>query len=72
MVDDYLTLEGLFSVVLYTRVEKGADNKMKYSFVTNNDGTSPAKSPLGMFSSLTIPNDLGFVSQSIDKYNSGE
>ncbi len=48
MVDDYLTLEGLFTVILYTKVEKGADGKMKYSFVTNNDGQYPAKSPIGI------------------------
>lgn len=71
MVDDYLTLEGLFSVVLYTKVDRGADNKVKYSFVTNHDGTVPAKSPVGMFPDLYIPNDLGLVSEAIDKYNNG-
>ena len=72
MVDDYLTLEGLFSVVLYTKVEKGAEGKMSYKFVTNNDGQFPAKSPVGMFNTLYISNDLGLVSESIDKYNEGE
>jgi hypothetical protein len=72
MVDSYLTLEGLFTVILYTKVEKTAENKMKYSFVTNNDGKHPAKSPVGMFPELNIPNDLGLVSKMIDKYNSGE
>ncbi len=70
MVDAYLTLEGLFSVVLYTDVSK-ADNKMKYSFVTNNNGKYPAKSPVGMFPDLLIPNDLGKVSKAIDAYNNG-
>ena len=72
MVDSYLTLEGLFSVVLYTKVSKGVDNKMQYQFVTNDDGQFPAKSPVGMFDSLYIPNDLGLVSNLIDKYNEGE
>lgn len=71
MVDDYLCLEGLFSVILYTKVERGADNKVKYSFVTNNDGNLPAKSPVGMFQELYVPNDLGLVSEQIDKYNEG-
>lgn len=71
MVDDYLTLEGLFTVVLYSSVSKGADNKINYSFVTNYDGKFPAKSPVGMFKDIYIPNDLGFVSESIDKYNQG-
>ncbi len=72
MVDSYLTLEGLFSVVIYTKVSKGADNKIHYEFVTNNDGQFPAKSPVGMFNDLYIPNDLGLVSEIIDKYNEGE
>ncbi len=71
MVDDYLTLEGLFTVVLYSRVTKGNDNRMMYQFVTNNDGQYPAKSPIGMFNELYIPNDLGVVSEIIDNYNNG-
>jgi hypothetical protein len=72
MLDNYITLEGLFTVILYTQVSKGENNKMKYEFVTNNDGSFPSKSPLGMFKDLYIPNDLGLVSEIIDKYNEGE
>ena len=72
MVDSYLTLEGLFTVILYTKVEKTGDNKIKYSFITNNDGKHPAKSPVGMFKDLYIPNDLGYVVKRIDEYNNGE
>lgn len=70
MVDTYLTLEGLFTVVLYSDVEKTEDNKIQYSFVTNYNGTYPAKSPVGMFESNRIPNDLGYVVEQIEKYNS--
>jgi hypothetical protein len=69
MVDDYLTLEGLFTVILYSKVSKGLDSKVEYSFVTNSDGEYPAKSPVGMFKELYIKNDLDFVSNSIDEYN---
>ncbi len=72
MIDDYLTLEGLFTVILYSKVGKGASGKMEYQFVTNNDGQFPAKSPIGMFKDMYIPNDLGKVSEIIDQYNSGE
>ena len=71
MVDDYLTMEGLFTVVLYAKVSRGADNKIAYQFVTNNDGEFPAKSPIGLFNDLYIQNDLGLVSETIDKYNEG-
>lgn len=69
MLDNYITLEGLFTVILYTKVSKGMDNKPKYEFVTNHDGEYPAKSPIGLFDDLYIPNDLGLVSDMIDKYN---
>lgn len=71
MVDDYLTLEGLFTVVLYTKVSKVKEG-VQYQFVTNNDGEFPAKSPYGMFDTMYINNDLGLVSDTIDKYYSGE
>lgn len=72
MCDDYLTLEGLFTVILYTKVSKGANDRVEYQFVTNNDGESPAKSPVGMFKDLYMPNDLSLVSKLIDSYNNGE
>ena len=72
MVDNYLTLEGLFTVILYSKVEMDFDNKPSYKFVTNNDGRYPAKSPYGMFEEIYIPNDLGLVAETIDKYNKGE
>lgn len=71
MVDAYLTPEGLFTVVLYTKVSKDlATNKMQYQFVTNNDGKYPAKSPIGMFEELYIKNDLGIVDKEIRDFNS--
>lgn len=68
MVDDYLTLEGLFTTILYTKVER-EDDKMIYQFVTNNDGKYPSKSPYGMFDKLYIPNDLGYVLDKVNEYN---
>jgi hypothetical protein len=41
-------------------------------FVTNYDGEFPAKSPVGMFDTIEIPNDLGYVVNQIHKYNTGE
>lgn len=67
MVDNYITLEGMFPIVLYTTVEMGADKKLEYKFITNHNGQYPAKSPVGMFD-LTIPNDLGLVVQKINEY----
>jgi hypothetical protein len=68
LVDNVVTLEGLFTIVLYTEVvkEKGT---MNYSFITQNDGTNTAKSPRGMFDTFRIPNDLKFVLDAVNSYD---
>jgi len=68
LVDQYLNIEGMFSIVLYTKViklEKGLD----YVFITQNDGSNTGKSPRGMFDALEIKNDLSFVIKKIEEYN---
>lgn len=72
MIDQYITMEGKFDIVLYGTQE--FDNKTKKAikqFVTNFDGRYPAKSPVGMFP-LHIANDLGLVTDLINKYYEGE
>ena len=63
MLDNQLTLEGLFSIVLLCEA-KGEE----HYFITQSDGTSTAKSPMGMFESLKIDNDLKMVDDTIRKY----
>jgi hypothetical protein len=67
LVDQYLVVEGLFTIVLYTDVDPN-DKKMPYAFVTRNDGTNTVKTPKGMFDDERIPNDLGFVIQKVKEY----
>lgn len=62
MLDDQLTVEGLFSIVLRTKYEQG-----KYKFVTQTDGTDTVKSPMDMFD-REIDNDLKLVDESIREY----
>lgn len=70
MVDEYITPEGKFDITLVGKSRY--DNSLKKvvkEFVTNEDEfTSSPKSPYGMFPSLYIANDLGFVVDCIDKY----
>lgn len=68
LVDQYLNIEGMFSIVLYTKV-KALDKGVDYVFVTQNDGSNTGKSPRGMFDKLEIPNDMKFVLQKIHEYN---
>lgn len=73
MVDDVITLEGLFSTILFANVETDALSKtQRYYFVTNADGQVKARSKYGTFKSLRIPNDLGYVKDCIVAYNEGE
>jgi len=70
LVDNSLTLEGLYSIVLFGKVkkDKDKDGAMKYVFETQNNGENTCKSPAGMFESFEIPNDLEFVKKAIINY----
>lgn len=68
MVQDYITPEGKFDIVLYGKQNfNQQDKRVEKKFVTNYDGQFPAKSPHGMFN-IEIPNDLDIVLKGIQKY----
>ena len=62
MLDNQLTLEGMFAIVLLAET----DGK-EHWFTTQSNGMNPAKSPMGMFP-LKIDNDLKFVDTTIREY----
>ncbi len=62
MIDQYLTLEGCFDIVLIAMAKAE-----EHIFLTQSDGFTTAKSPEGMFE-LEIPNDLAFVDKQIREY----
>jgi hypothetical protein len=68
MMDNVVTLEGMFTIVLYTDVTK-SETGMDYSFITQNDGANTGKAPKDMFGSVKIPNDLNLVAEAIEQYN---
>ena len=68
MIDNSLTLEGLFSIVLFAKAKKNKDSGIKYIFETANDGGNTCKSPAGMFEEKEIDNDLNLVRQAIIDY----
>lgn len=67
MIDNTINLEGLFTIVLYSNVEK-KDDKLTYQFLTQNDGANTCKSPKGMFEEYKIPNDLQYVINKVHEY----
>lgn len=62
MLDEKLTLEGLFSIVLICRTDGS-----RYYFETQSDGMSTAKSPMGMLEK-EMDNDLKLLDEKIREY----
>ena len=62
MLDEKLTVEGLFSIVLLCQAGKD-----RHYFVTQSEGYSTAKSPMEMFPA-EIDNDLKMVDTTIREY----
>ena len=60
-------VEKEFVIALFTDVHKG-DEGVKYRFRTNTTGRDSAKSPMGMFEDLHIPNNLGKVVEACEEY----
>ena len=63
MLDNYVTLEGRFTIVLKTVVQDG-----KYMFSTQNNGQDTVKTPMGLFEQPLIDNDLKAVDEAIREY----
>ena len=68
LIDNILTLEGLFTIVLFGKVKKTKDG-INYVFETKNNGENTCKTPKGMFDAPEIPNDLALVAKHIHSYN---
>lgn len=63
MLDEKLTVEGCFDIVLKTEV-----NVDGYWFRTHTAGNDPVKTPEEMFNDDLIPNDLALVDKTIREY----
>lgn len=69
MIDNTVTLDGLYNIILYTEVSKKPDGTVQYQFRTRNDGSSSCRSPLGMFEDELMPNDMGLVLDAVNKFH---
>ena len=63
MLDEKLTVEGLFSIVLLAKNLDG-----EHIFLTQSDGTDTVKTPMGMFPQSAVGNDLKAVDETIRTY----
>ena len=67
LLDDKITIEGMFTIVLQSNSgEEG------FRFMTQSNGNSSAKSPAGMFNTLYVDNDLKLIADTITAYNNDE
>lgn len=63
LLDEKITVEGMFSIVLKTIVQDG-----KYYFQTQNSGHDTCKSPIGLFDAILVDNDLKAVDRALRDY----
>lgn len=63
MLDEKITIEGMFSIVMRTCVING-----QYLFSTKNNGSDTVKTPLGLFDADHIDNDLAAADAAIVDY----
>lgn len=63
LLDEKIVMEGLVTIVLRTGVLNG-----QYTFSTQNSGSDTVKSPIGLFESERIENDLALVDQKITEF----
>ncbi len=63
MLDEKITIEGMFSIVMRTSIING-----QYLFSTKNNGSDTVKTPLGLFDADHIDNDLAAVDAAIVDY----
>lgn len=63
MLDNQLTIEGMFPIVLLADRDDAG-----FHFYTQSDGTTPVKTPMGMFDEAIIDNDLRYVDAVIRDY----
>lgn len=62
-IDSKIKPEGMVTFTLETTVSEG-----EFYFITKNNGTNTAKTPMGMFDSELIENDLNAVDKAIVDY----
>jgi hypothetical protein len=63
MLDDKVCLEGMFTIVL-----RCVSDNNNHKFITQSANGAVSKSPIDMFDTLEIDNDLKLVDETIRKY----
>ena len=68
-VDNYLSLEGRFDIIIYAMLDVDSEGNIEYKFLTQPKGQyHNLRSPFGMFDKAEIPNDMGIILDYVNKY----
>lgn len=63
LLDEKVCIEGMFTIVL-----RCVSDNSKHKFITQSESGAVSKSPIGLFDSLEIDNDLKLVDKKIREY----
>ncbi|MFA6817020.1 MAG: hypothetical protein WCS73_12070, partial [Lentisphaeria bacterium] len=63
LLDEKVCIEGMFTIVL-----RCVNDNNKHLFITQSDNGAVSKSPIGLFETLEIDNDLKMVDEKIREY----
>lgn len=63
LLDEKVCIEGMFTIVL-----RCISDNNKHLFITQSENGAVSKSPIGLFDSLEIDNDLKFVDAAVREY----
>lgn len=72
LLGDNLDPVSYVRIVLHTTILPDKKGDDRFVFQTQQDSLREAKSPMGMFTEMYIPNDLAEVIKAISAYDSGE
>lgn len=67
LIDKYLVIEGVFTVVLLAQVKEVEEEELEYYFETQSRRGSVSKSPMGMLD-FKEPNDIVEIIKKIENY----
>ena len=68
LVDNLITLEGMFSIVVYAGVEKTKEKGIQYLFYTKSEGNDTCKTPRDMFPEEKMENNLSLIDECIRNF----
>lgn len=75
LLENEFSIPSYFNYIFYSKVEpydKDNPKKDRYFFVTNDDGYFAAKTPMGAFDEMYVPNDYKLIIDRIQEYKNKE